>query len=60
LPEEKSLSHLIRDSDQGQVVSAFSSLDIQKISLSNREERAKKNANLFSWQRQAKSLLVKR
>jgi glycosyltransferase involved in cell wall biosynthesis len=60
LPEVKSLSHLIRDSDQGQVVSAFSYLDIQKISLSNREERAKKNANLFSWQRQAKSLLVKR
>lgn len=60
LPAEKSLSHLIHDTDQGQAVSAFNTLDIEKMSFSNREELAMKNVNLFSWERQAKSLLVKR
>lgn len=60
LPEEKSLSHLVRESDQGQVIKDFNSLEIGGLSISNRRELAEKNTDCFSWKNQAELLLVKR
>lgn len=58
LPQEKSLSHLISEGDQGQTLTNFEELQFDSIPLSGREELAEKNANLFAWQKQAKQLLL--
>lgn len=57
LPEAKSLSHLIRKREQGQVDSDFSTLENENTCFANRENLAAKNAFLFSWKRQAELLL---
>ncbi|HKL40943.1 MAG TPA: glycosyltransferase, partial [Cryomorphaceae bacterium] len=60
LPKAKSLSHLICESDQGKVIRDFNSLEIESMIISDRKELATKNADLFSWQKQAELLLIKR
>lgn len=57
IPETKSLSHLIRESDQGQVIRDFNSLEIESMTISDRKELATKSADLFSWQKQAELLI---
>ncbi len=53
LPKAMSLSHLVRESDQGQVVSDFATAELIESFPSNREQLAIKNAELLSWKRQA-------
>jgi len=53
----KSLSHLIRESDQGQFFRELSSLKIESTIATNRKELAVKNADLFSWKKQAELLI---
>jgi len=60
LLKAKSLSHLIRESDQGQVIRDFNSLEIEEAFSSNRNELAAKNTGLFSWKKQAELLLERR
>jgi len=57
IPRTKSLSHLIREGGQGQLVSDFSTLDLIARLPSNRVQLAVKNAELFSWNRQAEQLI---
>ncbi|MCZ4408138.1 glycosyltransferase family 4 protein [Cryomorphaceae bacterium 1068] len=57
LPETKSLSHLIRESDQGQIVKDFDSMEFGDLLVENRGDLAAKNEDLFSWKRQAELLL---
>jgi glycosyltransferase involved in cell wall biosynthesis len=60
LPNEKSLSHLINEGNQGCLVEDFDDPLLKSISISSRSVLNEKNSLLFSWTRQAKQLLFSR
>jgi len=60
LPPEKSLSHLISADAQGVFIDDFADLPFEDLQVNDRKELLQKNADLFSWQKQAEALLLSR